>query len=369
MKKYRTFTYIVLSIICGMYALLMTANYIVDPMDIFHSPFLKRNPSTQLRFTKIKYLEAHKEQYNSFLIGSSRIGTTDPALLNKYIPGSSFYNMTVHLANLHEDLLHLQYFVRNNYTVKNIYLQIDVPENMTSYESDPSDFTRQMHPHVFGDSVLPFYLSYLTTKPSTFFRNKLRVNFSKDQSHLIAHDVEGSGKILFVGQDEQIARSPENYIKNEPSFHAKRERTIANKYTKKNIEALQQIKRICEEHEIRLIMFITPHHHKLMDNLVTEDYLDFLRQVAQVGEYWDFSGYNSVTLNDRNYYEASHYREPVSRLVAARIFHDSSINVPQDFGVYVTKENVEKLLETRKAQIQEHDKEQLISTAARPFSP
>ncbi|WCK55552.1 hypothetical protein PP175_06300 [Aneurinibacillus sp. Ricciae_BoGa-3] len=357
MRKYRKFNVTIAATVLGLFILLAAVNYVVDPLDIFHSPFLKENPATQLRFTKIDYLEKKKGKYNSFMLGSSRIGTTDPQLIEKYLPGSSFYNLTVHLANLHEDLAHLNYFVHNHYTLKNIYLQIDVPENMTSYEFETQDFGKRLHPHVQGESVLPFYLEYLATKPSTYFQNKIKANTQPESTHKVVQDVWGSGRILFVGQDKLIQANPQAYIQNEPSFHAKRQRTIKSIDTEQNMQALADIKKICDAHHIHLIMFITPHNHKLMDSLNREDYLAFLRQVSNIGDYWDFSGYNSVTLDDHNYYEASHYRAPVARLVAARIFQDPNVSVPPDFGVYITKHNVEQVITERRAQITRHDAE------------
>jgi hypothetical protein len=73
----------------------------------------------------------------------------------------------------------------------------------------------------------------------------------------------------------------------------------------------------------------------------TADYLDFIRQLADIWPFWDFSGYNSVTADDRNYYEWSHYRVTVAKYILARVFNDPSVAVPDDFGVFVTKDNIE----------------------------
>lgn len=54
------------------------------------------------------------------------------------------------------------------------------------------------------------------------------------------------------------------------------------------------------------------------------------------------SGYNSITLNNCNYYESKHYRPHVGDMIAARIFLDKDKVVPDDFGVFVTKENIDK---------------------------
>ena len=71
--------------------------------------------------------------------------------------------------------------------------------------------------------------------------------------------------------------------------------------------------------------------------------------------YYDFSGYNTVTTNDCNYYETSHYRPLVGNLIAARIFHDSTISVPDDFGKFITKNTIDNHIILLKKQIDEYE--------------
>ena len=58
-------------------------NYVVDPFNIFHTKFLKEQFQMNERFMKIEYLEENKNKYNSYMFGSSRIGTTPPNIIDK----------------------------------------------------------------------------------------------------------------------------------------------------------------------------------------------------------------------------------------------------------------------------------------------
>ena len=62
-----------------------------------------------------------------------------------------------------------------------------------------------------------------------------------------------------------------------------------------------------------------------------------------------------ISKNDYNYYEDSHYLAYVGELVAAKIFNDKSVEVPEDFGVLVTKDNIDEHLENLRKQIQAYD--------------
>jgi hypothetical protein len=69
---------------------------------------------------------------------------------------------------------------------------------------------------------------------------------------------------------------------------------------------------------------------------------------------WDFSGYNTITVEEvpsaqdvnarmRYYYESSHYTPAAGDLVLDRIFNLKMTEhvVPSDFGIRLTKQNIE----------------------------
>lgn len=72
---------------------------------------------------------------------------------------------------------------------------------------------------------------------------------------------------------------------------------------------------------------------------------DFYRKVAAVTDFWDFSGYHSIASEPRYFYDIYHHRNAVGVMALARMSGDTSVYVPKDFGLYVTKENIETRLE------------------------
>ncbi len=70
---------------------------------------------------------------------------------------------------------------------------------------------------------------------------------------------------------------------------------------------------------------------------------DFYTRLAQVTPYWDFS-YSSVSFEPRYFYDETHFRNCVGEMALARIFGDDSLYIPDDFGVYVTSDNVQEHL-------------------------
>ena len=121
-------------------------------------------------------------------------------------------------------------------------------------------------------------------------------------------------------------------------------------HLKEAIEDLREIVRLAEAHQVRLVLFINPLHK----NVFLESGVDFdryKRDLSHLSGFYDFSGLNSDTTDNLNYYETSHYRPKVGDLVIARIFNQRNINVPGDFGQWVTAENIDLHLETLRQQV------------------
>lgn len=326
-------------------------NYLVDPFNIFNTNILKKEFQPNERFVKINYLEKHKNEFNGYMFGSSRIGTTSPIDIEKYISKSKFYNLTISSGNLYDHQKHLEYFIKNKYPIETLYLQIDI-ENMYFFGNTNNDYLRKFHPYILNDSLIEYYKSYLTNDFPINIREKIKININDSESVVFNFKI---GSWDQPSKNNEIANNCEEYIKNIPTFNIKQKRTVT--YIKRNEhkEALLNIKRLTDSNNIKLIVFTTPHNKNMMDRFVIKDYLEYLYDIANIVDYYDFSGYNTITKEDCNYYEYSHYLSKIGKLIAARIFDDKSIIVPNDFGILVTKENIDLHLLNLKEQIENYD--------------
>jgi len=314
-------------------SLLATVNYTVDPFGIFGSNISQNKYQINDRFVKASYIEEYHNEYNAYMFGSSRIGVVEPKLLEKYIPNTKFYNFTVSSANLHDYLLHLKYFISKKYEIKVLYLQLDI-DNMNDYNQDSTDYLNQLHPRVSGDSVALFYARYLFGFFPLNIRKKIEVSLSNEIKK--PYNMK-TGVWRLPKYEKALTEDAKSYIENEKSFHFKNRRVVF--YTKKEEDkkALKEMVELCSEQGIKLYVFTTPHNQNMMDTFVLEDYREYLKDISEVTSFYDFSGYNSVTTNNENYYEMSHYRPHVGEWVAARIFNDKNIEIPKDFGKLIER--------------------------------
>ncbi len=315
-------------------SLLAMVNYVIDPFYVLQSNFLTKKIQMNERFAKVKYLQKNHQKYNAYLFGSSRIGVIEPKVFEQYIPHSKFYNFTLSSANLYDYEKHLAYFIKNNYEINTLVLQLDI-DNMNDYGQDSSDYLSLLHPDVMNGSLLFYYARYLLGFFPLNIRTKIEMNLQEKIIKPYALTTTGSWKLPY--KERALRKDSQKYVKKEKSFAQHNRRVIFYNKQQEDRKALKNIIKLCKNNAIKLYLFTTPHNKNMMDSFVLEDYYRYLNDIALLTSFYDFSGYNSITNNNENYYETSHYRPFVGELIAGKIFHSSKIVVPNDFGIYRRK--------------------------------
>jgi len=247
----------------------------------------------------------------------------------------------------------LSYLIKEDFDVKNLYLQIDLT-SMREYGKHPNQ-AQKHHYRVTDTPAWKFYLEYLTIFPFEAMRAKVKMYFQ--DADATKFDVENSGMWFVKHKDIAREKDLEAYIANEHSFKKKSRRTRGEE---KSIDMImhdyQEIIALCKEKDINLTILTTAYNHLRMDAFKIEDVLHFVERLASYHDIWYFSGYNSITNDDKNFYEVNHYISEVGALKAARIYHDRKASVPKDFGVLITKENMKSILAKERESMRYHDK-------------
>lgn len=303
-------------------------NVLVDPFGVFGTKLLPYEFQINQKIVKTNYLRKHHKAYDSYLFGSSRVGTIDPKVFEAYLPGTSFYNMTLTNANLYDYEKNLEYFIAHNYTIKHLFIQLDI-QHMNVFGPYLHDALMRPDPEVAGLRWYSTYRDFLFGFYPFNVRKKLYQNYL---GHSRTLRPEKSGMWQRPDKEERITQlGCEKFVASNRAFHQKNQRHIDAKDMNYTLKALQHIVRLCKTHDINLTLYTTPHNQHMMDMFILEDYNKFIDAVAAIAPVTVFSGYNSVTMNDCNYYEASHFRPHVAKWIAARLFHDESATV-SDFG-------------------------------------
>ena len=335
--KNRLYFHFVVFCSLAVMALLGLVNYVVDPIGAFQTDFL-RPFSPNDRITHAREFK-ETEGVDSLLLGSSRIGALFPSVIEKYLPGSRFFNFSVSNGGPRDYWLFLNFALSRGCELKNVYMQLD-PKDIRYAITEGNPETAHL-PEVSGETgAFAFYLQNLFS----FFPARTLAKVENQIAGGPAPEIRRErGAYVIVPDLEEALRDPEAHVKNTPAFHKKRIRYVQGVTAAESLGYVEKIAALCREKNISLTVVVYPANAHYLDEICLEDFCEYLGGLAKLTGFWNFSGYNSVTTDDRMYFEASHCLPSVHDLVLARVFNDVSVRVPEDFGSYVDSSNVADL--------------------------
>ena len=331
-----------LSLLAGT-AVLAGVNVAVDPFGVFGDPLFQwyaydmtQNP----RVAKIAWLDQHYEDYNAYVIGSSKASSLSVDALNAYT-GDRYYNMTWYGGDL-QDEAQLAAYIVENYTVEHIILTID-PECASSIGTgDQSDLKACMHSKVFGDSDLLFYARYL-------FAN-LSYSWDKVVSYSRAGVLPDPSCVYVpeTGCYNKTVRdaSPINDMASYLAYEGMDTRVAPCQMpcVDEAIAAIQSIQTLCEENGISFTLIGVPVSQAELSAYPREGVTELWTRAAQLTDFYTFWGGSSVNADLRYFYDPMHFRNCAGAMVLATLFDDPSVYVPEGFGTLTTAENVEEVI-------------------------
>lgn len=320
-------------------------NALVDPFGIFgdhlfnwYAYDMTQNP----RIAKIAYLDANYEKYDSYIIGCSKTSSYSTEALNKYYNGASFYNMLMYGGDIYDIEMTARYILEN-YNARNIVINVGLEETV-NYKTEADDMKNNLHAKVDGSPLIFFYGKYLLANPA-YAVDKIKAWIS-DGYLVDKHDVfiPGTGVYDKSARDVERIGAMEEYTEKYPSF-----KTVLKQKKLDAMEeclgAVKRIREMCLEKGATFKFIISPIFHTEMDSYDRDQLEEYIVKLSEITEYWDFSGYNTVSWEPRYFYDPYHFRNAVGDMVLARIFGDKSKYVPEDFGRLVTEAAVGEHLE------------------------
>ena len=350
MEDYRKWFFLALGILVGIVGLTGLSNYILDPYGLLRKDFTYQFVEPNKNFIKIRYITRNPDRYDSFVFGSSRVNNIDV----RKIKGYKCYNVHYSGGLPRDHLDNIKYLRKKGVKINLILIGLDE----FSFRDDPDTRLHQPlrypYPPVLNQHLFPYYLRYffsftdweIMKEVLCGYKKKL-FNKSGEAPAFYNIDMFNTGQMFFYQIDRQIEENPEKH-RNDPKFL--KHDIISGNHLKEAIEDLREIVRLADVHHIRLVLFFNPVHKNVFLDCGV-DFDRFKRALSQLVGFYDFSGLNSVTTDNYNYYETSHYRPIVGDLMIARIFNDRKIKVPEDFGQWVTAENIDLHLKALRQQV------------------
>ena len=325
MYKNKLFVKFIVSLTVIFILCIMLINYKIDRYKIFSSNYNNLRYEPNQNFIKIKYIMNNKKKYDSFIFGSSRVGKINPLK----IENGKYYNMTYSEGLPREHYQNIKFLINNDVKIKNILIGLDDFSYKVNPEKHYSEPMRKMHYLVSGSNILNFYINYLLVEPKISALKNGNLNYDIYNTGM---PITPKSIDIFIEQNREAHNKDIKFKM--PTFY--KENNLINE----TIEDIKNIISICKENNINLIFFINPIHKTtyLYNNL--DNLNNFKKRLSQITNYYDFAIINSLTTNNYNFYETSHYRELVGDIILDTIYNNST-----EYGLLVTKDNIDNYIE------------------------
>lgn len=318
--------------------LVMGFNFWTDPFGAFGDHFFQwwsYDETMNPRVAKISYLDQHHDQYDSYIIGASSSSSFPTEQLNTYFD-ANFYNLVMYGADMLDVEQTCQYLV-DHYTVKNLVVSVYI-HNAQVYHVEQDPLTYNLHWKVDGSSPLLFYAKYLLSNPRNGWTKlqRLQTDPYLQQSYRVfdqqtgaydksRRDVEPIGDL-----ESYLAKSSYAVFSNYP------EGSADLPYLEDCMQSIARIRDLCREQGVNLTVVCPPMYYAFLEYYSPEDQAAFRDALAEVTPYWDFT-LSSASYEPRYFYDDTHFRNCLGEMALARMFGDSSVYVPEDFGEYVSQ--------------------------------
>lgn len=318
----------------------LTVSIGIDPYNIFHYNYPRNNGiEANKNFIKTRYMIAEPGKFDSFLFGSSRAGFTDVEAL----PDGKYYNMCSSEALPAEHVRLLKELIRHGIVPENVTVMVDD----ISCFVDPDGLHKTMlfripYPDDNISSWFAFYVKYCDILTTWQAYREVRDYVPTDPDYTDRYRRSGSERL-----DNDRPFQDESHVGYWADYYELRVDAV--------MADIRELKSICEQNGINLRIMTNPLYHLTYKRDIENGYLDFLYALAGEVDYWNFSSFSDITLNDNNYYETSHFRPSVSDKMMDTVYNGTQDDAlwKQGFGVKVTKENRDEFIYFLKYQAEE----------------
>lgn len=278
----------------------------------------------------------HPTDADTLLLGSSRSTYVQPAGFEEW----DVYNYAVANLSMREYYTMLLYAFDQNPDYKRVLIGVDFFKSSEEQAKNARAIT-----------------GYETKVQEPFYRAKNLLSFdvlgySADNLELSAAGEVTADRLYNRNGDAFAKRLSEEEIKEDTAAKITRfEETFYGDnyvYYSKYKEIMQKVR---DSHpEAEKIIYTTPISTELFKALVgtglLDEYETWLRDLVEVnGSVWNFMYPNSVTNEITNYYDGHHFYPEIGALISKRMEQGENADVPEDFGVLVTADNIDAHLE------------------------
>ena len=316
----------------ALFSILPYINYYIDKWRVLHTDYhhAYTGISPNKTYMKVAYLLDNKEKYETILMGSSRSGYMDARLIT-----DKAYNMKFNFALIKMHLQNLKTLLNHNMQIKNLWIGINDYDIWKSPDDHAFDFQRRLYSdNIFERfNTFSFYLlKAMDVRDIGILKKKYILVNTKEMTL-----PDESNMKTAMMRENKTYQEPFKWSKklalSKPTLLGYRDDTYR---IDEVINELIEIKKICEKHKINVNFFIYPSFYKTYLGYNQFKIEEFKRKLVQKTNFHDFYALNSISLNELNWHDSSHFHASIGRYMIESIKKNTFL---------ITNENIESHLE------------------------
>lgn len=284
-----------------------------------------------------EFIFHNPERYNSFLFGTSRVSVIDTGKITT----GRFYNMSYPQGIPAEHLAVIKTFLARGIKIKNIIIGLDEFSFKSDWREHENQLLMIMHPDISGKNRLAVFVKFFFRLPRPFELTDGFKHFVERNNDLKTNISETGLNLGWLNWEKEITATGKPLFSNGPFAYSPY--AFDRKLVHDVFSQIEEMKALAIKHNFSLIFFFNPIHAQSYANYAA-DLLPIKKELADRTGFYDFSGFNSITTNNINYYETQHFRYAVGDMMIEKIFSNGKTAVPDDFGVLINKNNAGDLI-------------------------
>lgn len=295
------------------------------------------------RILKMKHITENPDLYQGFILGGSKAGVLNTKLISEY-EGKNFYNLSVPGGCFRDYEAYTNYLIENT-SVQKIIIHLGSIE-VLAFEQDelPALLTESKWDDVKEK------INFLIVNPAQMIKDIIERRYydattgerNYEKEHKEIEEI-GDSYYLEVGvasDYNNLLGIVFNEVKYMPAHID-------------NVESLRRIVATCNANNVEIDVVIGSTFITELYKFEGDEYWSYLREIAAIVDYWDFSGFNDVNRNPFNFVNQAHYNEKVADKMINIMYGKETID---GFGERVNAENVNDYIGRRSAKYFEMQK-------------
>lgn len=349
--NYKKWNIAFLGLVCGVLLFVAAVNYFVDPFGYFafqagdyEAVDFPVDTTYYQRELKAQHVARYSDQYDAYLIGGSKAGSYRTEKLQE-LDGYRYYNMYEVGGNFYEYEMETAYLLEHA-APKKIVLNISGGE-VRILQRDQNNITTKI-PAVMTGASKPAEIVDFLFKDIGKSLDRMKERMGGKQYYELTPGGERNLNKYYEKVESDWDNFTAKSVLKPFNEHMKRLFTTnqAKPYFKECLQSLKNIKKMCDENGVELLVIVSPSFIGEMSEHDSTYYWDYLNEIALITDYWDFSGYTEINLNPYNYYNEGHFYYEMTDLMIDTM---NGIDSYPGFGYYVTRENAAAHIAERKS--------------------